>query len=177
LAYKHFQYGTEDEGSNTSRGFAGGGQIGCDYQFASNFVIGALGLFDSTSISGTDIDPNNDGDEYTTDVHWFGTITGRLGFLVTPALLFYGKGGVAWINESHSYFASGLPEGTAGLRRTGWDAGAGLEWMSTANWSAWIEYDHMGFGTKRVSFPGFDEDITQSVDKVLVGFNWRFARY
>ena len=32
-----------DYGSNTGSSFIGGGQIGCDYQFASNWVIGIQG--------------------------------------------------------------------------------------------------------------------------------------
>ena len=32
-----------DYGPNTGSGFIGGGQIGCDYQFASNWVIGIQG--------------------------------------------------------------------------------------------------------------------------------------
>jgi len=44
------------EVSRSNGGFAGGGQIGCDFQFAR--VIGIRNLFDGTSISHTrDIDP------------------------------------------------------------------------------------------------------------------------
>jgi outer membrane immunogenic protein len=189
-AHKNFHFGTEDEGSDTPGGFAGGGQIGCDYQFGygkgaggpGGWVIGIQGMFDGTTISGTDIDPTRDGDSYSTKVHWFSTLTGRLGFLVTPALLLYGKGGVAWVNETHDYFVDGALTSTAGsFTRTGWDAGVGLEWMFAPNWSVWVEYDHMGFGARDVRFTdigccgGFTEHITQSVDKVLVGINWRFG--
>src|SRR3974390_2017461 len=41
--------------STNGSGFAGGGQIGCDYQFASGWVIGFPNMFDGTlhSRSGT----------------------------------------------------------------------------------------------------------------------------
>src|SRR5262245_57422951 len=38
------------DGSLSSSAFAGGGQIGCDYQFASNWVFGVQGLIDWTDI-------------------------------------------------------------------------------------------------------------------------------
>src|SRR5215467_7493168 len=41
-------------GVNVSRdnsGFAGGGQIGCDYQFSGGWVIGFRNMFDGTSVN------------------------------------------------------------------------------------------------------------------------------
>ncbi len=178
--HDEFHFGAENEGTLNKAGFVGGGQVGCDYQFGSNFVIGVQGMFDGTTIKGTDVDPN-DTDRYPTTLHWFGTVTGRLGYLVTPSVLIYGKGGAAWVNESIDYFSVGILSGQTGdFTRNGWDAGGGLEWMFAPNWSAFVEFDHMGFGTKNVfvanvSPPGgFTETIKQSVDKVLVGVNWRF---
>jgi outer membrane immunogenic protein len=185
--HKHFQFDTEDEGSMTPGGFAGGGQIGCDYQFASNWLLGVQGMFDGTTIRGTDIDPTGDGDSYPTRLRWFATATARLGFLVTPSVLLYGKGGAAWVNEKMDWDSFGVFQASTGNdTRTGWDAGAGLEWMFAPSWSLWVEYDHMDFGTKNTTFSGssivgpfvipfsFDEQIKQSIDKVLVGVNWRF---
>ena len=36
--------------SDTNSGFAGGGQIGCDYQFAGGWVIGFRNMFDGSSL-------------------------------------------------------------------------------------------------------------------------------
>src|SRR5215467_6482528 len=38
------------EVSRSNSGFAGGGQIGCDYQFAGGWVVGIRDMFDGTSI-------------------------------------------------------------------------------------------------------------------------------
>src|SRR3954451_11570596 len=38
-----------DFGSNEATGVIGGAQIGCDYQFAGNFVFGVQGMFDSAT--------------------------------------------------------------------------------------------------------------------------------
>jgi opacity protein-like surface antigen len=50
-----------------------------------------------------------------------------------------------------------------------------------AQWSAFVEYNHMGFGTKDMNFHfvvdgsfDFTERVKQSVDMVVVGVNWRF---
>ena len=54
--------------------------------------------------------------------------------------------------------------------------------MFARNWDLWVEYDHMGFGTKNIRLLGdnsnagafFDNSVKQSVDKVLVGIDYRF---
>ena len=38
------------EVSRNNSGFAGGGQIGCDYQFAGGWVIGIRNMFDGTTL-------------------------------------------------------------------------------------------------------------------------------
>lgn len=87
FSHEHFQFDAEDEGSMSPADVVGGGPIGCDYQFASNWLVGIQGMFDGTGIKGTDIDPNGDDDTYPTTLHWFGTATGRLGYLVAPSVL------------------------------------------------------------------------------------------
>ncbi len=173
--------GNENEGSLTAGGFAGGGQAGCDYQFSSNWLIGIQGMFDGTGIRGTDIDPNNDGDSYPTTLHWFATVTGRLGVLVTPTMLLYAKGGAAWVNEKIDYNSLGVQQAASGnFTRSGWVGGGGAEWMFAPTWSVWIEYDHLDFGTQNInetelhSPGGFTEAVKQSIDMALVGVTWRF---
>src|SRR5437762_102091 len=40
-----FPAGVEDEGHHRASGWTYGGQIGCDYQFNNNWVIGIQGMF------------------------------------------------------------------------------------------------------------------------------------
>jgi outer membrane immunogenic protein len=175
-----------DDGSHTASGIVGGGQIGCDYQFASNWVIGIQGMFDGAHLTGSNISPDDPDGTFSTRVQWFGTVTGRLGFLVTPSFLIYGKGGVAFVGENHSqdslegFIPVAIHGSTGDFTRTGWDAGAGLEWMFAPSWSVWLEYDHMGFGSRTETFvfpdgSSFQENVRQTVDKVLVGVNYRFG--
>jgi outer membrane immunogenic protein len=66
--------------------------------------------------------------------------------------------------------------------RTGYDIGVGLSWMFARNWNLFVEYDHMGFGTKHSFLTGVNagagnlwgSTVRQSVDKVLVGIDYRF---
>jgi len=176
-AHKDFSVNGFDDGSHSASGIAGGGQIGCDYQFASNWLIGIQGMFDGADLTGD----RSFGDEtFHTKVRWFGTVTGRLGFLVTPSFLIYGKGGVAFVGDHHSFTEDSSFASTGDFTRTGWDAGVGLEWMFFPSWSVWLEWDHMGFGDRNETFifPNghfFVENVKQNVDKVLVGVNYRFG--
>src|SRR5262249_60941527 len=40
-----------NDNHSTNSGFAGGGQIGCDYQWAGGWVIGFRNMFDGTSLN------------------------------------------------------------------------------------------------------------------------------
>ena len=84
--------------SPNNSGFAGGGQIGCDYQMGP-WVIGIRNMFDGTSLNkSTALSDPIVGFTGTIDSHvnWFDTLTGRGGYLVQPNLLLYAQGGAAW---------------------------------------------------------------------------------
>jgi opacity protein-like surface antigen len=53
------------------------------------------------------------------------------------------------------YLAAGIPGPAANFNndRSGYTIGAGVEYAFTPNWSAKIEYQHMGFGNKTVTYP------------------------
>jgi outer membrane immunogenic protein len=157
---------------NTS-GFIGGGQIGYNWQFGNRFVAGVeadiQGVAGSnnrataTTAVGTPAFP---GSFVVTTLNvskrldYLGTVRGRLGFLVTPTLLVYGTGGLAYggVNSSTTiaqaavgpatftinapYFGAGAFSDT----RVGWTAGGGGEWMFLPNWSAKVEYLYYNLG-------------------------------
>jgi outer membrane immunogenic protein len=86
---------------------------------------------------------------------WLSTIRGRAGFAVDH-WLFYGTGGVAFANVKYSntYRAfSPLGSGfdfesaTASRTRTGWAAGAGVDYALYANLILSAEYLHVDLGT------------------------------
>ena len=151
-------------------GLVGGGQVGCNYQFATNWVIGVEGDGSASGIRG-DVSPppvtfvNPPGGPFppgpvpiSSTLHaqtdWLASITGRLGYSAGP-WLFYAKGGVAWAGDKYAadipIFAEHL---TARETRTGWTVGGGVEWAFATNWSAKIEYDFYDFGTRSVNLTG-----------------------
>jgi outer membrane immunogenic protein len=166
-------------GVDTS-GVLGGGQIGCDYQFASSWVLGVAGDFSWADVKGNTSDPFFANKNVAAKTEWLATVTGRLGYSWDRWMI-YGVGGGAWARDRYNATFTSSPGDFQGREtRSGWVAGVGLEWAVTNNWSTKIEYNHYDFGTKTVdltepSLGTFSSDIKQRVDAVKVGINYRFG--
>jgi outer membrane immunogenic protein len=111
-------------------GVVGGFQAGYNKQFGT-FVLGLETDFDLTSIKNTTAGVD-------TKLPWFGTTRTRLGFLVNPALLLYGTGGVAYGRLEES-----VPGASVKVGGVGWAAGAGVQYALTPQWSIGAEYLHV----------------------------------
>jgi outer membrane immunogenic protein len=162
---------------DSGAGFLGGGQVGCDYQFANNWVIGAAGDFSWASINGQANDPFFSGKNpgpitVSSKIQWLATATARLGY-TWDRLMVYGKGGAAWNHTrldvgnllswgtSSSVFVctpggtstpSFIPCAPSGSdTRLGWTVGFGLAWAFAPGWSAGVEFDHYDFGSRMVT--------------------------
>ena len=178
----NFAFG-EASSSNNS-GFAGGGQIGCDYQFAGGWVFGIRNMSDGTSLKRdrTLFDPvTGAAGTLNLKTQWFDTLTGRIGYAVAPAWLIYGQGGVAWANSKADLTFDGVTFGDLSNTRTGWTAGGGVEWMFARGWSAFLEGNYMDFGSNDhsvitpVACPAGCAFTTHAkAVTVLVGVNYRF---
>jgi outer membrane immunogenic protein len=177
-----------NDGNLSSSSVAGGGQIGCDYQFASNWVFGVRGLIDGMDINrnrASILDPTGIG--FHARAHWFGTVTARLGYLFTPTFLFYVNGGWGSVNEKFSVTRSvdNFVIASADRNASGGDVGVGIEYMFAQNWTMWLEWDHIFLDHNSIEFLDLTVDrvdnINRNFDKVLFGINWRFggpgARY
>jgi len=175
-----------DFGSSDGSDFVGGGQIGCDYQFANNFVIGIQGMYDYARIDSSHIVPAFPAFTSNVRVKDMWTATGRIGYLFTPQLLGYVKGGGAWTSVDYVINGNGPPvfnsENAFGSNRSGWTVGGGLEWMFAPGWSVFGEFNYMDFGTKDVNFvtaPGAvgAPDVLRTkleIEQFLVGVNYKF---
>ncbi len=123
-------------------------------------------------------------DRFSTKVTDIATIAGRIGITsdVFDRTLFYIKGGAAWARDEYgvtSQFSASscaqeqgiefLIDGGGGpicsaingngswsgnQSRWGWMAGIGLEFGLFGNWSAKVEYDFLGFGSRDVTLNG-----------------------
>ncbi len=162
-----------------------GGQIGCDYQFAPNWLAGVEGAASGMNLRGSTtvaLPMGNPGDQatVTAQTNFIPSVTGRLGYAF-DRLLLYGRGGVAWASDKYNIngMVTGQGFGFQGLvLRTGWTAGAGAEWVFSRSWSVNLEYDYYSFGTSNVlmsdSINGFSGNVNvkQSVQVVKAGLNF-----
>ena len=167
----------------------GGVQIGCDYRFAGNWVAGVQGMFDfggvKSSNASTDPRLTAFGEFQQTTTRDVYTATARLGYLLTPQVLGYAKGGAAWTRVDTQVFGTipfFFPSESAQTTRAGWTVGGGVEWMFARNWSVFAEYNYIDFGRRSIAFvmaPGnigapslMETRLTQQT--ALLGVNYRF---
>jgi outer membrane immunogenic protein len=175
-------------GSLTADGAAYGGQIGCDYQINSSWVVGVRGMWDGTSMQGTSgtYDLFVPGETYTAKVNSFGTGTVRIGYVPIPTVMIYGLAGAAFARDTYALQNPDTTQLATGTQsRSGYDVGVGGSLMLAHSVDLWIEYDYMGFGTKSTTLavdgtigttvPYVTANVSQNVSKVLVGVDYRFG--
>jgi len=119
-------------------------------------------------------------------LEWFGTVRGRAGVLVTPKVLLYATGGLAY-GEVKSTETVGVLTGFSNSDiRVGYTVGAGVEGVIGGNWTAKLEYLYVDLGKVSSSFlttaPAFGGGVLTSnfssriTDNVLrAGINYRFG--
>jgi outer membrane immunogenic protein len=178
-------------GSNNGSSVVGGGQIGCDYQFAPQWVVGIQGQAEFGTINSSNAVAAFPGITAQFNVNNIETLTGRVGYLAAPSVLAYVKGGAAWANASGAAVVpalGGIAGESANFTMTGYTVGGGLEWMFAPGWSVFGEYNYMNFGTKNVNFqstgsvPGFGaagaladtNAIKLTTQTVIAGVNYKF---
>ena len=165
-------------------GYLVGGQIGCDYQFAPNWVAGIEGSVSGGKITGSTtvavplVAPGDIATfKETTD--FLMSATGRVGYSWDRWML-YVKGGFAGAGDKYYAFDTGANYNFTGLEnRIGWTAGAGIEWALWEDWSIKLEYDYYGFGTRSVTFidntlalTSGPENIKQNIQTIMLGVNF-----
>jgi outer membrane immunogenic protein len=176
--------------SRNSSGFVGGGQIGCDYQFAPGWVIGAEGRAAWSSLkassASTVIFPAGRmvPSQFSVSNDFLASATARLGYSFANPWLVYVKGGAAWANEKvdDAFIAPirGIAvDPSTSNTRTGWTIGTGAEWAFAPNWSATLEYDYYDFGSKGLTLTAPSEIVTvasfkATIHEVTVGVNYHF---
>ena len=127
-------------------------------------------------------------------LEWFGTFRGRGGILVTPSVLLYATGGLAYGTLQtdvalSSFTATGIPftfGATRSSEKFGWTIGGGIESMFAANWTAKLEFLYMDLGSisNSVVLPtaaGFPlgANVTSRVTDSIIrgGINYKFSTY
>ena len=198
-------------GSSNLDGFVGGGQAGYNWQM-QNWVwgleadiqgTGERGSRDVTCPTGlctpstilpgfraTVILVPGAGVPLSLDqkIDWYGTVRGRAGILVTPRVLLYATGGLAY-GEVNSSETLGTAFSNTDMR-VGYTVGAGIEGAIGGNWTAKLEYLYVDLGRTSGSFASaipalgagtvasgtlassYNSQITDNL--LRVGVNYRF---
>jgi outer membrane immunogenic protein len=106
----------------------------------------------------------------TEKLEWFGTVRGRIGPTITPTILAYVTGGLAYGEVRTTHTVSGtnfvgpqnvntppavvavLASSSNSSTGVGWTVGAGVEGVVGGNWTAKVEYLYMDLGNVSGSF-------------------------
>ena len=181
-------------GKSNLNGVVGGGQVGYNWQM-QNWVWGLEADIQGTGEKGTRnfaytpapivganfFLPVPVGVALTQQIDWFGTVRARGGFLVSPQVLLYGTGGLAYGEVKSGEVIGLFPGLSATNTNVGWTVGAGIEGLINANWTAKLEYLYVDLGRVSGSFTPAGGVITSAyssriTDNVLrVGVNYKFG--
>jgi len=189
--------------SGNGAGVIGGAQIGYDFEWPFGLLTGVeadfqgLSFSDSAWASAAALTGAAGSVMGTKRVDSLGTVRVRLGYQVTPGVLFYGTGGYAYgqagfaaSSEAVSFpldFAAASFVNSSGLRG-GFAAGGGLEYAITPNLIGRVEYLRYDLGTAwrltpflttdgSLQWPGLAQHVEASLSGNIVraGLNYRFT--
>jgi outer membrane immunogenic protein len=174
-------------------GFMGGGQVGYNWQTGA-VVFGLEADISYSDMKGgaaavpTFLGVPQPGflQSAATDLEWFGTVRGRLGWLAAPSLLLYGTGGLAYGNYNYTILTANTAPpfpGADSTTRVGWTVGAGAEFALSSNWSLKAEYLYFDLGDHTVTSRGLPVDPVFSASTtfentghiVRGGINYKFG--
>jgi outer membrane immunogenic protein len=141
-------------------------------------------------------------DNSSQKLEWFGTVRGRVGPTITPTILAYVTGGLAYgqvsttstVSSTNIFGANGTNTFTLvpvtgsfsnSSTRVGWTVGGGIEGVVSGNWTARIEYLYIDLGTVSGSFvtpivapsgafvtSRYSSHITDNILRVGVNYKW-----
>jgi len=152
---------TAPSGSVSPDGVIGGGQLGYNWELDPNWIIGvetdiqasaenaSAARFDTVDVEGVTTN-------YQTDIEWFGTVRGRLGYVFDHRVLLYATGGLGYGRLAISGTSSDIFHGAtlastafsnAGVN-LGWTVGGGVEGMTwNPRWTWKAEYLYLDLGS------------------------------
>jgi outer membrane immunogenic protein len=176
----------------SSPGFVGGGQIGCDYQFNSGWVVGVEGRAAWSSLKNTHastvisfVTGITHPSQFSVRNDFLASATARLGYSFADRWLAFVRGGAAWTREkADDTFTNDFGiavDPIATMTRTGWTAGGGVEWAFAPHWSATLEYNYYDFGAggTRLTDTANNTFVTvpslkDTIHEATVGVNYHF---
>lgn len=140
-------------------GWSAGGQVGYNYQFVNNVLVGV-----EADLQGGDISSGAYG--LSSKLDYVGTVRARLGYAFDRVLP-YVTGGLAYGKNTITDF--GFSDSNT---HVGWTVGGGVEYALTNNWTARAEYLYTDLGSKTYDNIGADAGVTSSTTRL--GVNYKF---
>lgn len=176
--------GSISPSSYEAKGISGGGQFGYNFRPSSNWLFSI-----ETDFQWGDIDANASSaftyisgvvpfrTDVTSSLDWYGTLRGRLGYLIRPQLLAYATGGLAYgqvketavitnlsgtgvVTSSFTCSANAVCASTSKEDvEVGWSVGGGMEYMLKDRTlfdkpvSIKIDYLYTDLGDRNISIP------------------------
>jgi len=169
--------------STGNGGFIGGAQAGYNFMLSPTFLAGFEFDIQASSLRGSASGANavpvatvfgpgtglfTAGITASRGLDYIGTVRGRLGAAITPSLLLYLTGGLAYggVKSSTSITQTtaivGVPTvstaGSFSANRAGYAVGAGGEWMFLGKWSIKGEYLYYDLGSAYYGTGGYGVD-------------------
>ena len=160
-------------GAQKDGSFLGGGQIGADYQFSPNWLIGIEGQISGLSDNSRTFTHVPTGSTLRDRSDWLASVTGRLGYTWGPGLI-YVKGGVAFRDDNGLRGNGAFLPGVTDRNDTGYTVGGGLEYMFAPACSAKLEYQYYSFGTTTALTPVAALSYKDDMHSVKAGINYHF---
>jgi len=150
---------------DTEGGVTVGGYAGYNWQFCPTWLFGVETDFNFINASPTayDIEVGPTALTETTSLEsrmdWFGTLRGRVGYLVLQDLLLYATGGLAYANVKHTLSDDCVGCGNSALNlgafsqtnkntKAGWTVGGGAELLQDAHWLLRAEGLYVDLGSE-----------------------------
>ena len=173
--------GVVENFSYNPNSFMGGGQVGCQYQFSPNWVVGIEGTWSWVKLNQTDASVLAPPRQRTVGLDQIATVTGKLGYTWDRWML-YAKGGFA--ETKIDTFAINPATGVssdANSWQSGWTVGAGLDYMITPNFILGVEFNYYRFGFDRTvpatdgtigTYTGTRAEVYSGLVRASWLFNW-----
>ncbi len=190
--------------SLNSTSFRPAGYVGYNFQISPTYVAGLEGdiggpAYDTHKIQGvpgtfggaTALTQTGNADVTRSLIRWDGSVRARIGMLVSPSLLVYGTGGVAFASTRYGISCAGFfPAGSwcvntakesVSKTLTGWTFGLGADAMLGKSWIARAEYRLTDYGTRNLNFfatPASDTvnaKVSLRTHTFMVGIAYKFS--
>lgn len=173
---------------NENSGFLAGGQVGYNYQYGALVIGIEADLTHLSDTKNTNVYSVAVRALYQLDSHlaseyqldWLGTVRARLGTTLTPTILGYLTGGLAYGKVSTSFamvqnhesfrgISTGTSSGTSSEVQTGWTLGGGIEWAFAPRFTLRAEYLYYDLGSDSYNASNLNSAFADGTARYSIG--------